>query len=295
MRISVVIPTYNRLEYLKQAFESLEVQDYPVWEIIVIDDGSTDGTKDYVLSNWKNVKFLTQRNMGPGAARNKGIDIATGDYIAFLDSDDLWFPWTAGVYRKSLEESDAGIVFGNPIRFHDRSELDEICFKEVEVKWLGFHDYLQSGSEWRWWGVSSIVVSRKLLNGIRFTDLQINGEDADFLMKLGNYSKLAQVVSPPTFAYREHSGSVMKDFSKTLSGIYHLIDSENKGIYPGGVERAYERTRIISRHTRPVSFDCLEAGLAKDGWKIYKVTFLWNLRLGRFKYLFGFPIKALLK
>jgi glycosyltransferase involved in cell wall biosynthesis len=124
MKISVVIPTYNRLGYLKQALESLEQQDYPVWEIIVVDDGSIDGTKEYILANKANVTLLTQCNFGPGAARNKGIDAATGDYIAFLDSDDLWFPWTAGVYRKALKESRAGIIFGNPKRFHELCELD---------------------------------------------------------------------------------------------------------------------------------------------------------------------------
>ena len=293
MKISVVIPTYNRLGYLKQALESLEQQDYPVWEIIVVDDGSIDGTKEYILANKANVTLLTQCNFGPGAARNKGIDAATGDYIAFLDSDDLWFPWTAGVYRKALKESRAGIIFGNPKRFHELCELDGISTKLDEVSWLGFDDYFNSGNEWRWWGVSSLVVSRQLLRGTRFTNLKINGEDADLLMKLGNLGKLAQIIAPVTFAYREHSGSVMRDLSKTLSGTYHLINSEKAGMYPGGLSRKYERTRIISRHTRPVSLDCLQVGLFKDGWKIYRETFLWNLFLRRFRYLAGFPLKAL--
>lgn len=94
IRFSVVIPSHNRSAWLVAALESVFAQTEPAFEIIVADDGSTDDTPDVLRKYEGRVKVLTQRNAGPSAARNLGIAAATGDYIAFLDSDDLWFPWT---------------------------------------------------------------------------------------------------------------------------------------------------------------------------------------------------------
>src|SRR5258708_38459 len=90
---SVIIPTYNRLNFLKHAINSIRGQNYDGYEIIVVDDGSIDGTSEYLASLGNEVKWLRQENRGPAAARNVGATKATGSYIAFLDSDDVWLPW----------------------------------------------------------------------------------------------------------------------------------------------------------------------------------------------------------
>src|SRR4051812_6017095 len=96
MLFSVVVPTYNRLYLLSRALETVCAQTHADFEIIIVDDGSTDGTREWLASHGAPVpvRVLEQSNRGPGAARNLGIREARGDYIAFLDSDDLWFPWT---------------------------------------------------------------------------------------------------------------------------------------------------------------------------------------------------------
>jgi glycosyltransferase involved in cell wall biosynthesis len=94
--ISVIIPTYNRASCLGEAIQSVLDQDHFVqngpssFELLVVDDGSADRTRDVVHSFGKRVKYHFQPNRGVSAARNKGLDLAQGDYIAFLDSDDLW-------------------------------------------------------------------------------------------------------------------------------------------------------------------------------------------------------------
>ena len=92
MNISVIIPTYNRKETLKRAIQSVLIQSYTPYEIIVIDDGSDDGTKEWLKDNYPNVKYIYQMNSGVSSARNKGIKFARGDWIALLDSDDEWLP-----------------------------------------------------------------------------------------------------------------------------------------------------------------------------------------------------------
>ncbi len=90
--VSVVIPTYNREKYLQKALSSVLAQTYQCLEIIVIDDGSTDNTGKIVRSFKKDIRYIYQENQGVSTARNVGIRNSQGDFIAFLDSDDYWFP-----------------------------------------------------------------------------------------------------------------------------------------------------------------------------------------------------------
>ena len=92
MHVSVIIPTYNRKHTLKRAIQSVYMQSLPPFEIIVVDDGSNDGTKEWVKQKYPDIKYIYQKNSGVSSARNKGIKIARGDWIALLDSDDEWLP-----------------------------------------------------------------------------------------------------------------------------------------------------------------------------------------------------------
>jgi glycosyltransferase involved in cell wall biosynthesis len=90
--VSVVIPAYNAGAFISQTIESALRQTHTHREIIVVDDGSTDDTEEAIHPYQGRVRYIRQRNAGEGAARNAGLRVATGDYIAFLDADDLWLP-----------------------------------------------------------------------------------------------------------------------------------------------------------------------------------------------------------
>jgi len=90
--VSVIIPSHNRGWILKEAIDSVLLQDYKYFELIVIDDGSTDNTRNMLEAYAGQIKIITQKNKGVSAARNAGIASSAGDLIAFLDSDDLWLP-----------------------------------------------------------------------------------------------------------------------------------------------------------------------------------------------------------
>lgn len=87
---SVIIPTFNRLPFLLSAVDSVREQSYQDFELIIVDDGSTDGTRDYVTQLGSAVKYIFKKNGGPASARNRGIREAQGRFLTFLDSDDLW-------------------------------------------------------------------------------------------------------------------------------------------------------------------------------------------------------------
>ena len=92
IRVSVIIPTFNRVDFLPSALDSVLSQSYSINEIIVVDDGSTDKTIEKLSNKYHSVTFLNQRNQGVSAARNTGIRQAKSPWIAFLDSDDQWKP-----------------------------------------------------------------------------------------------------------------------------------------------------------------------------------------------------------
>lgn len=90
--VSVIIPTYNRAGYLPQTLDSLRAQTLRNHEVLVIDDGSTDHTADVIRARAEPIRYFQQKNAGPAAARNHGLKEARGEFVGFLDSDDLWQP-----------------------------------------------------------------------------------------------------------------------------------------------------------------------------------------------------------
>ena len=92
IKVSIIIPTYNRGWTIKEAVDSVLAQDFIDFELIVVDDGSTDNTSEILHSYREDITVLRQNNKGVSAARNRGLSEASGRFIAFLDSDDLWLP-----------------------------------------------------------------------------------------------------------------------------------------------------------------------------------------------------------
>jgi len=103
--VSAIIPTYNRAPLLGRALDSVYAQTRPPDEIIVVDDGSSDSTRRMIADHFPQVHYLHQRNAGVSAARNYGIQAASGDWLAFLDSDDVWLPDKLAMQLARLDDN----------------------------------------------------------------------------------------------------------------------------------------------------------------------------------------------
>ncbi|MDQ3634972.1 MAG: glycosyltransferase family 2 protein [Acidobacteriota bacterium] len=116
--ISVIIPTFNRAKLLVKAIQSVKAQSYPNIQIIVADDGSQDNTAE-IVAQFEDVEYYYQENKGQGAARNLGFKFAKGEYIASLDSDDIWFDNFLETAASALEHYKVDFVFLNWTEFTD--------------------------------------------------------------------------------------------------------------------------------------------------------------------------------
>jgi len=169
VRISVVVPAFNVEELIPAAIESLLAQTVPLHEIIVVDDGSTDGTPEAVRRYEPRVRYIRQENAGPSAARNTGIEAATGEWVAFLDSDDVWLPGKVEAELQVLEASPdlAWVatnhylrVFGTDRRFvrFDTSRLPEGLLGESS-----FPSFVQAAALGLGWDPLGLLIRREVL------------------------------------------------------------------------------------------------------------------------------------
>jgi len=120
--VSVIIPAYNCEKYLSEAVDSVLAQTYKEMEIIIVDDGSTDGTEAIAKSFELKIKYIVISHTGPGAARNAGVLASSGEFLAFLDADDVWTKEKLSLQVELLKSHpDIDMVFGNIIQFREDS------------------------------------------------------------------------------------------------------------------------------------------------------------------------------
>lgn len=191
--VSVIIPTYDRLHLLKEAIASVQAQYYRPIELIVVDDGSTDGTAEQ-LRGVHNIRLLSIGHTGcPGAARNAGIEASTGDYLAFLDSDDLWEPEKIAVQMEALTgDTDTPIIHCRELWLRDGRTVSQTGQRHRRAGWL-FADAVRKCII----GPSTVLLRRSVLEdvgGFR-NDLQI-AEDYELWLRVTDQYPVAYLDQP---------------------------------------------------------------------------------------------------
>lgn len=222
--VSVIIPTYNRLAYLKQAVNSCLEQTYVRVEIIVVDDGSTDDTESSVRAlidgPWQGkVEYCKQDNAGASAARNRGLKLARGEYVQFLDSDDLLLPEKISLQVEVLKEAGAATevcsCYGLSGGFdEDLASMRRICIHcDQPVDYVramakgGIHAMQTSAPLWR----RDFLLSQ---DGWR-EDISL-GDDREYHVRLLSKCSTILFVDAPLYVLREHSGPRLSDAEANL-------------------------------------------------------------------------------
>jgi glycosyltransferase involved in cell wall biosynthesis len=251
-KVSVVIPTYNRAGMLREALESVLGQTLPAAEVLVVDDGSTDGTaqvvEDLARQGAPVVYLSGPHTNNRGEARNRGAAAASGDLIAFLDSDDLWKPRRL---ERQLEAwglaPEAGFAFCNAQRFADTGLLGGPCLP-VRADYSGYilGEILEEPRA----GGSTLLVKREAFEGVGgFADLPMN-EDYELTLRLA--ARYEASYAPEVLVLvREHPGRVsLQHGAKPLVEYIDIVEGFTaRNPLPTGV-RARARTGLANVHLK---------------------------------------------
>lgn len=237
--ISVVIPVYNREKTIKRCIDSIVNQTYPVFEIIVVDDGSIDRTLDIVQEEYGNiVTIIRQKHKGAQAARNAGIRAAKGVYIAFLDSDDEWLPNKIELQVQALYKNGDVVVCGDGYTQMDWEENIPIVYQRTgNIKKntrMGTRKLLRmNGANGNIYGIvlertlgdfDSLLASKKSLMDIGLLDEKVPSfQEWDVVIRLAKKNQFVYI-KRPLYVYHLHDGeAISKNPERIIDGKEYII------------------------------------------------------------------------
>lgn len=218
--VSVIIPCYNGEVFLADAIRSVAAQTMPAQEVLVVDDGSRDKSAAVAESFGPPVRVIRQPNAGVAAARNRGIAEATGDWIAFLDADDLWVPEKLAM---QLAKADAGydLVYSDAANFGDcegmpRSRGEYCEFPEGDV-------FVPLAKE-NFVTTSSVILRRSLFDRVgRFRPEFTPAEDWGLWFEVASVGRLG-CVNEALVKYRVHGGGLSRNADKMVKGCLAVLE-----------------------------------------------------------------------
>ena len=214
-KISVIIPNFNYARYLDQAIQSVLKQSYDNLELIVVNNGSTDNSLEILEKYEHEIRLINQPNLGQSGARNSGLSLSTGEFIAFLDADDFWEPTKLEI-QSTLMNSATQLVYCGISPFKD---LENERLQSVLPKYKGncanyFIDL--PGASIVLSGESTALFSRDLLQNVGLFDTELNSTAGwDFFRRCSRYTNF-DFVSEPLVNYRLHSSNMSNSNNKVI-------------------------------------------------------------------------------
>jgi glycosyltransferase involved in cell wall biosynthesis len=286
--VSVIIPTYNGGEYILDAVNSVLQQTYAPLEIIVVDDGSQEDILRILSPVSHRIRFIRQDNAGPGAARNTGVRAARGEFIAFIDDDDLWHPTKMEAQmRRMNQDPDCGLVYSFPVFMDENGSLMPTVLPHCPSGYI-YHDLVRYN---RIHTTSAVLVKTSVFEKVGFFDESIGVcEDYDLWLRIAKDYRVL-FCSDACVYYRQSASGVSKHNYKHLLGhlyvvnkiIEQFIDGEvhNDKVFVDAIGEnlydAYRRfiykvyyengDRIIARHL-------MTAALRKGPWNLKDIVYL---------------------
>lgn len=269
--ISIIMPAYNAGRFIDDAIRSVKAQHYNHWELIVIDDGSVDGTAAIVKQHRQadgRVVYHYQSNAGLGGARNTGLKLASGEWIGFLDADDLWTADKLQQQVDVMEATGADVIFSEGYYLHESGEMKP---------YSSLHGIYEGGAMYRSLmvhnsiAVLSVLIRKAIVSqiGLQETHGLARGcEDWDYWLRACRANALFYGIAKPLFMYRLHAAAMSNDHVRMrIAGAYVLAKNFNAKQLPEGPRRKIKKTllsaaKLMIGHIRgkniPYSASCVK-------------------------------------
>jgi glycosyltransferase involved in cell wall biosynthesis len=264
--VSTVIPTYNRRRLIERSVDSALAQTYRHQEVIVVDDGSTDGTGDFLQERYgQRIRYLWQPNGGVSNARNHGMRLARGDLIALLDSDDLWDPTKLErQVQFLLAHSDFGMVLtdvrrvdgaGNPIDVFRRRDV-------IRADGDALADVLMNPAL----VPASILIRRRVFDELGGFDESLRtAEDIEFHLRIAASFKIGVIEEVLTIAARANDG--LSSLATSDSDYVQVVERFVSG-HRGRLSAAARRAALFALYERTARSAC-RSGRVWQGWRYW--------------------------
>lgn len=245
--VSVIMPAYNAGKHIAESIRSALAQTYGDWELIVVDDGSTDATADIArgfAAADDRVKYIFQENGGQASARNAGLRIARGDLVAFLDADDLWSREKLELQVTRMSATGVDLVFSDGYIFSDddpASEVDEFAIVPGRTAGAEMFKLLYAFNRI---ATLSVLVRKSSLEAVRMFDEERryqNCEDYDLWLRLAKSGATFFGMPEKLVRYRRHTGATTHNASKLLKPMLAVI---MKHANDASIEREVSRKRV---------------------------------------------------
>jgi len=268
--VSVVIPTYNDEEFLPRALDSIKIQTYDNIEVIVIDSGNSQAVKE-IVSEYSLATYCTDPPRGPAAARNTGIDKASGEYIAFLDADDIWLPPKISKQLKRIEEECGDFIYSDQyITKETNSRIPSEQQKWTYQKAMEIPDdqptymkYFRHGGDPEGGiGSRTVLAHRKCFERYRFWEELKLHEDPNLWTRILSEFEAVRLEAPLAVKYNRNSSITADRKLRWQCEIMSILMLVNQ--YPEleahANERLYEAKYQLSRN-------CIKSGDTKQARK----------------------------
>lgn len=223
-KVSIIMPAYNAGKTIRESIDSVISQTYSDWELLIIDDNSRDNTNEIVaeyVNNDNRINYYKQYpNQGVAAARNRAVDLSNGQFIAFLDSDDIWLPRKLEVQIKTLENSNSGMSCTSySVIDEESNELDKyvILSKDISYK------RLLRGSQV---GCLTVMVDTIKIDKNYLKMKQVGHEDYLTWLKIAKQFGNITVVPENLAKYRVFKGSLSGNKSKVIKWQFNIYKNE---------------------------------------------------------------------
>jgi glycosyltransferase involved in cell wall biosynthesis len=276
--VSVIIPAYNAENYIVDTVNSALSQTFGDLEVIVVDDGSKDGTVAALAQFGNRIRVHQQPNGGVAKARNTGVGLATGDWIAFLDADDLWLPHKL---ESQLHGSDAPMTFTDRFNIGSRGDLPELQSLVTPMK--GGDIFVDLMREGNFITNTSVVMRKALFEKMGGFYTGLNGtEDWDLWIRIAEHHQIG-FIPEPLVRYRFHAAGISRNFTK--------MGRERTMVITRGLElergrRLDWRTRrqIWAETWRTNGYEAGQAGARTQALKDYaRAAAAWPLEMQPYK------------
>jgi len=244
---SIVITCFNQSAFIRETVQSALSQTYAAKQVIVVDDASTDASMSILRKFGDRITLVAGHdNSGPSAARNLGASIAEGDYLAFLDGDDVLQPWALELYERLVTVKKPRVILGTVLYFQGPSVLGSaLYFRDArpvvnydavpsEIAIVDYDCLMNKDRPYRACA-STIVVERHAFEEVNgWTETLFPAEDYDLMLKLGYCGRTVQIDSPATVCYRSHATNMTRQVPRSASMLCTVIERAGSGVYRRG-------------------------------------------------------------